>query len=189
MFRIPSTSRDTILSCLGELAQIEGVDTAEGVFEDIAYISEGNLRKAIFTLEMLHLRGLSSDRSAVHTLVQSTTMQSGRHLIELALRGRVVEWRWESRGGKKKRILTGALAEIDRMMNDHGLDSDDVIHQLHDVLVGRRLSLPDELREQLLDALADCEVQLRRSSLARVPFERFLHKVAYAGNQHGLAFG
>ena len=189
MFRIPSTSRDTILSCLGELAQIEGVDTAEGVFEDIAYISEGNLRKAIFTLEMLHLRGLASDRSAVHTLVQSTTMQSGRHLIELALRGRVVEWRWESRGGKKKRILTGALAEIDRMMNDHGLDSDDVIHQLHDVLVGRRLSLPDELREQLLDALADCEVQLRRSSLARVPFERFLHKVAYAGNQHGLAFG
>jgi len=189
MFRIPSTSRDTILSSLGELAQIEGVDTAEGVFEDIAYISEGNLRKAIFTLEMLHLRGLASDRSAVHTLVQSTTMQSGRHLIELALRGRVVEWRWESKGGRKKRILTGALAEIDRMMNDHGLDPDDVVHQLHDVLVGRRLSLPDELRQQLLDALADCEVQLRRSSLARVPFERFLHKVAYAGNQHGLAFG
>ncbi len=189
MFRIPSTSRDTILSCLRELAQIEGVDTAEGVFEDIAYISEGNLRKAIFTLEMLHLRGLANDRSAVHTLVQSTTMQSGRHLIELALRGRVVEWRWESQGGRKKRILTGALAEIDRMMNNHGLDSDDVIHQLHDVLVGRRLSIPEELREQLLDALANCEVQLRRSSLARVPFERFLHKVAHAGNQHGLAFG
>ena len=189
MVRIPSTSRETILSCLSELTHIEGVETADGVLEDIAYISEGNLRKAIFTLEMLHLRDLANDRSAVHTLVQSTTMQSGRHLIELALRGRVVEWRWESQGGKKKRILTGALAEIDRMMNDHGLDSDDVIHQLHDVLVGRRLSIPDELREELLDALAECEVQLRRSSLARVPFERFLHKVAQAGNQHGLAFG
>ena len=189
MFRIPSTSRETILSCLAELTHIEGVDTAEGVLEDIAYISEGNLRKAIFTLEMLHLRGLANDRSAVHTLVQSTTMQSGRHLIELALRGRVVEWRWESQGGRKKRILTGALAEIDRMMNDYGLDSDDVVHQLHDVLVGRRLSLPDELREELLNALAECEVQLRRSSLARVPFERFLHKVSKAGKQHGLAFG
>ena len=189
MVRIPSTSRETILSSLTDLTHIEGVETAEGVLEDIAYISEGNLRKAIFTLEMLHLRGLANDRSAVHSLVQSTTMQSGRHLIELALRGRVVEWRWENQGGRKKRILTGALAEIDRMMNDHGLDSDDVIHQLHDVLVGRRLSIPDELREELLDALAECEVQLRRSSLARVPFERFLHKVAKAGNQHGLAFG
>ena len=171
------------------MTHIEGIEITEGVLEDIAYISEGNLRKAIFTLEMLLLRGLANDRSAVHTLVQSTTMQSGRHLIELALRGRVVEWRWESQGGRKKRILTGALAEIDRMMNDHGLDSDDVIHQLHDVLVGRRLSLPVVLREQLLDALADCEVQLRRSTLARVPFERFLHKVAQAGNPPGLAFG
>ena len=189
MVRIPSTSRETILSSLTDLTHIEGVETADGVLEDIAYISEGNLRKAIFTLEMLHLRGLANDRSAVHSLVQSTTMQSGRHLIELALRGRVVEWRWENQGGRKKRILTGALAEIDRMMNDHGLDSDDVIHQLHDVLVGRRLSIPDELREELLDALAECEVQLRRSSLARVPFERFLHKVATAGNHHGLAFG
>jgi len=189
MIRIPSTPKDTILSALSELTRQEGVEVSEGVHEDIAYISEGNLRKAIFTLEMLHLRGLANDRSAVHTLVQSTTMQSGRHLIELALRGRVIEWRWENQGGRKKRILTGALAEIDRMMNNHGLDSDDVVHQLHDVLVGRRLSLPDELREQLLDALAECEVQLRRSSLARVPFERFLHKVAKAGNQHGLAFG
>ncbi len=189
MVRIPSTSKPTMLSSLEELIHLEGVETAEGVVEDIVYISEGNLRKAIFTLEMLQLRGLANDRSAVHSLVQSTTMQAGRHLIELALRGRVVEWRWESQGGRKKRILTGALAEIDRMMNDHGLDSDDVVHQLHDVLVGRRLSLPDDLREQMLDALAECEVQLRRSSLPRVPFERFLHRVAQAGNQHGLAFG
>ena len=189
MVRIPSTSKSTMLSSLEELIHLEGVETAEGVVEDIVYISEGNLRKAIFTLEMLHLRDLANDRSAVHSLVQSTTMQAGRHLIELALRGRVVEWRWESQGGRKKRILTGALAEIDRMMNDHGLDSDDVVHQLHDVLVGRRLSLPDDLREQMLDALAECEVQLRRSSLPRVPFERFLHRVAQAGNQHGLAFG
>ena len=189
MVRIPSTSKSTMLSSLEELIHLEGVETAEGVVEDIVYISEGNLRKAIFTLEMLQLRGLANDRSAVHSLVQSTTMQAGRHLIELALRGRVVEWRWESQGGRKKRILTGALAEIDRMMNDHGLDSDDVVHQLHDVLVGRRLSLPDDLREKMLDALAECEVQLRRSSLPRVPFERFLHRVAQAGNQHGLAFG
>ena len=62
------------------------------------------------------------------------------------------------------------------MMNDHGLDSDDVIHQLHDVLVGRRLSIPDELREELLDALAECEVQLRRSSLARFHSRDFCTK-------------
>lgn len=122
-------------------------------------------------------------------MVQSTTLQSGRHLLELALRGRVVEWRWENRRGRKKKVLAGALAEIDRMMNDHGMDSDDVVHQLHDVLVGRRLSLPDPLREQLLAALADCDAQLKRSMHARIPFENFLHRAARAGKDHGLAFG
>ncbi len=189
MIRIPSTSRATMLDRMRAVAETEGVGAADGVLEDIAYISEGNLRKALFTLEMLHIRGLARDRSAVHRLVQATTLQSGRHLLELALRGRVVEWRWESRGGRKKRILAGALAEVDRLMNDHGLDSDDVVSQLHDVLVGRRLSLPDALREEVLSALADCDAQLTRSMHARIPFENFLHKVARAGHTHGLAFG
>ena len=189
MIRIPATERETMLATMRSVAETEGVETVDGVLKDIAYISEGNLRKALFTLEMLHLRGLAHDRSAVHTLVQSTTLQSGRHLMELALRGRVVEWRWENRGGRKKKVLAGALAEIDRLMNDHGLDSDDVVHQLHDVLVGRRLSLPDPLREQLLGALADCDAQLNRSMHARIPFENFLHRVARAGREHGLAFG
>ena len=189
MIRIPSTSRATMLDRMRTVAETEGVGAADGVLEDIAYISKGNLRKALFTLEMLHIRGLARDRSAVHRLVQATTLQSGRHLLELALRGRVVEWRWESRGGRKKRILAGALAEVDRLMNDHGLDSDDVVSQLHDVLVGRRLSLPDALREEVLSALADCDAQLTRSMHARIPFENFLHKVARAGHTHGLAFG
>ena len=189
MIRIPSTSRETMLETMRSVAEVEAVESADGVLEDIAYISEGNLRKALFTLEMLHVRGLSHDRSAVHKLVQATTLQSGRHLLELALRGRVVEWRWENRGGRKKRTLSGALAEIDRLMNDHGLDSDDVVSQLHDVLVGRRLSLPDDLRQEMLAALADCDAQLTRSMHARIPFENFLHKVARAGREHGLAFG
>tara|TARA_B100000953_G_scaffold115069_1_gene94589 strand:- start:49 stop:942 length:894 start_codon:yes stop_codon:yes gene_type:complete len=189
MIRIPSTSRETMLETMRSVAEVEAVGFVDGVLEDIAYISQGNLRKALFTLEMLHVRGLSHDRSAVHKLVQATTLQSGRHLLELALRGRVVEWRWENRGGRKKRMLSGALAEIDRLMNDHGLDSDDVVSQLHDVLVGRRLSLPDDLRQEMLDALADCDAQLTRSMHARIPFENFLHKVARAGREHGLAFG
>ena len=189
MIRIPSTSRETMLETMRSVAAVEAVEPADGVLEDIAYISEGNLRKALFTLEMLHVRGLSHDRSAVHKLVQATALQSGRHLLELARRGRVVEWRWENRGGRKKRTLSGALAEIDRLMNDHGLDSDDVVSQLHDVLVGRRLSLPDDLRQEMLAALADCDAQLTRSMHARIPFENFLHKVARAGREHGLAFG
>ena len=188
MIRIPGTSREQVLDAMKEISIKEGFEPEEGVLEDISYISSGNLRKAIFTLEMLRLRGLESDRAAVHRLVQSTTLQAGRHVMELALRGRVVEWRWENSGGRKKRVLAGAIAEVDSLMNHHGLDAEDVVSQLHDILIGRRLSIPDKLREELLTALAECDTSLRRSMQPRVPLERFLHRVSSAGERHGLAF-
>ena len=188
MTRIPATDRERIVHTINSQNEQSNSEASQEVIEDVAYICDGNLRKAIFTLEMLESRGLSADRSAVHKLVQATTLQTGRVLVEMALRGRVVEWKWENKGGRRKRVLVGALAEIDRLMNEHGLDADDVFQQLHDVLVGRRLAIPDTLRDNLLGALAECDTSLRRSMHARVPLERFLHRAAEAGELHGLAF-
>lgn len=189
MIRIPSTSRETVIDTMQSIAKSKSISADEGVLGDLAYVAGGNLRKAIFTLEMLHGRKLTEDRSAVHRLVQATTLQAGRHLLELALRGRVVEWRWENVRGRRSKVLGGAIAEIDSLMNHHGLDADDIISQLHDVLVGRRLSLPDELRFELISSLAICDTQIRSTMHARIPFENFLHKAATSGRKHGLAFG
>jgi len=187
MIRIPSTSSEDIIRTLSVISERHGCEVAEGVLDDIAYISEGNLKKAIFTLELLHMRGLLSDRASVHNLVQASTLQAGRHLVELALRGKVIDWKWESKGGRKRKILTGALAEIDNLMSNHGLDSYDLLSQIHSVIVGRRLNIPPSLREELLDALSQCDIGLQRSIIPRIQFERFLHRAASAGRFHGLA--
>ena len=187
MIRIPSTGRDIITTTLSEIAERNGCEPADGVLEDIAYISNGNLKKAIFTLEMLDIRDLVSDRSSVHKMVQASTLQAGRRLVELAIRGKVVEWKWENRGGRNRKTLSGAMAEVDDLMNNHGLDATDLISQIHDVIVGRRLSVPQTLREEMLDALSECDVGLQRSTYPRIHFERFLHRTASAGKHHGLS--
>jgi replication factor C small subunit len=188
MIRIPSTPKNIILETLKNISIRNSCEIDKGVLEDITYISEGNLRKAIFTLELLDMRKLTKDRSAVHNLVQASTLQSSRHLLEMALRGAVVEWRWENKGGKKRKILSGAISEIDNLMNNQGLDADDIINQLYDVIIGRRLSLPITIRSEILDALAKCDSSIRRSTYPRIHFENFLHKVATSGKRHGLAF-
>ena len=187
MIRVPSTEREAITSTLSEIARRNNCEPAEGVLDDIAYISDGNLKKAIFTLELLDIRGLASDRSAVHKLVQASTLQAGRRLVELAIRGKVVEWKWENRGGRNRKTLSGAMAEVDDLMNNHGLDSADIVSQIHGVIVGRRLSVPQTLRQEMLDALSDCDVGLQRSTYPRIHFERFLHRTATAGKKHGLS--
>ncbi len=187
MIRSPSTGREMVIETLASITTKHGCEPAEGVLEDIAYISEGNLKKAIFTLELLNLRGLISNRSSVHRLVQTSTLQAGRHLLELALRGRVVEWRWENQGGRKRKVLSGAMAEIDDLMTNHGMDAIDIVSQIHNVIVGRRLTLPPSLLAELLDALSDCDTGLQRSMYPRIHFEQFLHRTASAGRFHGLA--
>ena len=187
MIRIPSTERQTITSTLSTIARRNGCSPAEGVIDDIAYVSDGNLKKAIFTLELLDIRGLASDRSAVHKLVQASTLQAGRRLVELAIRGKVVEWKWEKRGGRNRKVLSGAMSEVDDLMSNHGLDAADIVSQIHGVIVGRRLSVPQTLREEILDALSECDVGLQRSTYPRIHFERFLHKTALAGKSHGLS--
>jgi len=187
MIRIPSIDRSAVIEVLIRISERHGNNPAEGVIEDIAYICDGNLKKAIFTLEVLEIRGLADERSSVHKLVQASTMQAGRHLVELALRGRVVEWKWVDRGGRKRKLLSGAIAEVDDLMANHGLDAADLISQIHSIVVGRRLNLPPELRSGLLDALSECEVGIQRSMYPRIHFERFLHRAASMGRFHGLS--
>ncbi|MBI87444.1 MAG: hypothetical protein CMB67_00225 [Euryarchaeota archaeon] len=187
MVRIPSTDRELLVSTLASISKRNGCEPVDGVLEDIAYISEGNLKKAIFTLEILHIRNLVSERSSVHKLVQSSTLQAGRFLVELALRGKVVEWKWESTRGRNRKVLSGAMAEVDDLMNKHGLDSSDIVSQIHNVIVGRRLSVPQALREEMLVALSECDVGLQRSTYPRIHFERFLHRIAAAGKLNGIS--
>ena len=73
MVRIPPTDRDMVVSTMSSIAERNGCQPAEGVLEDIAYISEGNLKKAIFILELLEIRGLSSDTVSYTHLTLPTT--------------------------------------------------------------------------------------------------------------------
>ena len=136
---------------------------------------------------MLDSRGLASDRSSVHKMVQASTLQAGRRLVELAIRGKVVEWKWENQRGRNKKVLSGAMAEVDNLMTNHGLDSTDLVSQIHSVIIGRRLSVPQSLRYEILNALSECDVGLQRSTYPRIHFERFLHRTAIAGKKHGLS--
>ena len=79
------------------------------------------------------------------------------------------------------------MAEIDNLMNHHGLDSTDLVSQIHSVIIGRRLSIPQSLRYEILDALSECDVGLQSSTYPRIHFERFLHRTAIAGKDHGLS--
>jgi len=185
--RIPPVQSEEIIATIRKVSSLENITLAEGMAEDIAYVADGNLRKALFTTELLARREMTSERNRLYEVVSASTLQNARRMIELALRGRVIEWRWEKRQGRNIKTLEGAMGQLDEMMGAHALDADDIVHQIHMELVGNRLMLAPALRNEMLDALSDCDVSLRRTIHPRIQIEHFLHRVSAAGRRHGLA--
>ena len=185
--RIPPIPSEEIAATVRKVTSLEGVTLAEGMAEDIAHVAAGNLRKALFTVELLARRQMTEERNRLYEVVSASTLQHARRMLELALRGRVIEWRWEKKGGRNVKTLEGAMGQLDEMMGAHALDAEDIVHQVHMELVGNRLMLPPPLRNEVLDALADCDTSLRRTIHSRIQIEHFLHQVSAAGRRHGLA--
>ena len=185
--RIPPIEMEEIESTVEKVASLEEIDLAEGMSGDIAHVANGNLRKALFTTELLARRGMTGTRNRLYDVVSASTLQHARRMIELALRGKVIEWRWEKKGGRNGKTLEGAMGQLDEMMGVHALDAEDVVHQIHMELTGNRLMLPPELRNEMLDAVSTCDVALRGTIHPRIQIEHFLHEISQSGRRHGLA--
>ena len=185
--RIPPIPSEKIAATVLKVTSLENTTMADGMAEDIAHVASGNLRKALFTVELLARRQMTEERNRLYEVVSASTLQHARRMIELALRGRVIEWRWEKQGGRNIKTLEGAMGQLDDMMGAHALDAEDIVHQVHMELVGNRLMLAPALRNEVLHALAHCDTSLRRTIHPRIQIEHFLHQVSAAGRRHGLA--
>ncbi len=175
--RIPMTDRSTISARLEEIVEAEDLAPIRGIIGDIAHVANGNLRRAVFLLELLARRKLLHNRRNLQEVVAKTTIVGIQHVLEEAIRGRVHDWKWEKQGGRNKRVLKGALGALDDLMNEHALEAEDVVSHMHRLLTTGRLLLDDESLCGFLEALAVCDVNLQKSMHGRIQLEEFLHRV------------
>ena len=175
--RIPSTSKDTITSRLEMISAKQNLTPVRGILGDISHVSNGNLRRAVFLLELLARRNSLQDRKNLQNLVAATTLVGVQQVLEEALRGRIHDWKWEKKGARNTRVLKGALGALDQLMNEHALEAEDVVMHMHRLLTTGRLLLEESMLCDLLEALADCDVRLQTSMHGRVQLEEFLHRV------------
>ena len=175
--RISSASKQIITDRLQIISDSENLKPVRGILGDIAHVSNGNLRRAVFLLELLGKTNQLNDRKNLQNVVAATTLVGVQQVIEEALRGRIHDWSWEKEGGKNKRVLKGALGQLDQVMNEHALEAEDVVLHIHKLLTTGRLLLEENMLCQLLDALAKCDVRIQTSTFGRIQLEEFLHQV------------
>ena len=79
------------------------------------------------------------------------------------------------------------MGQFDRLRSEHSLQPEDIIEQLHTLLISGKLLLPAGAIGALLSALASCDVRLQRSIHPRIQFERLFNDVSIIGREFGLA--
>ena len=179
--RLPTPTRTMIEQRLDRILSQENHTATRGLLGDVAHVSNGNLRQAIFITQLLAQRGLLDDRAHVQTLMANTSLREVQLMMEEALRGRVHDWKWERQGNKNSRVLKGAMGALDNMMTNHELGARDVVDRVHAFLTRGRSHFQDDTLALLLNALSRCDMQLQRSAQPRIQLERFLHEVAAVG--------
>ena len=182
--RMPSLTRLMIEQRLEAIATDEQLVPAPGVLGDIAHVASGNLRKSIFTLQLLAQRNLLGERKNIQLLMANSSRREVQLVMEEALRGRVHDWKWERQGEKNTRVLKGAMGALDQMMAAHDLDGRGVVDRLHHFLVAGRTHYPDDLLAALLDAISACDMRLQRSAQQRIQLEELLHSISEIGDQY-----
>ena len=168
---------------LESIASDEQLTPAPGVLGDIAHVANGNLRKSIFTLQLLAQRNLLGERTNIQLLMANSSRREVQLVMEEALRGRVHEWKWERQGEKNTRVLKGAMGALDSMMATHDLDGRAVVDRLHHFLVAGRTHYPEDLLAALLNAVSSCDMRLQRSAQQRIQLEELLHQISEIGDR------
>ena len=102
--RMPSLSLLMIEQRLEAIATDEQLVPAPGVLGDIAHVASGNLRKSIFTLQLLAQRELLGERKNIQLLMANSSRREVQLVMEEALRGRVHEWSFCHSGGRERRM-------------------------------------------------------------------------------------
>ena len=176
--RLRRLTRQEIENHLNTIADQESIDFARGVLGDIAHICDGNLRKAIFMLQLMHSRGLLDQRKHLQELASSAKVREVQLILEEAMRGKVHDWKWEQTGGRNQRVLKGAMGILDKVMQKQNLEAEDIVKHTHKLLTEGRLNFDQKILCEILQVLAECEIALLKTSQPRVELEKFLIHVS-----------
>jgi len=141
LFRFQPLSNEDIAERLKYIAGRENVKLTSGGLEAILYIAEGDMRRAINTLQAAASLGVV-DESAVYRVVGKANPVEVREMMALALKGDFVSAR-------------GKLREL---MINYGLSGVDIVKQMHREIFA--LDIPEKVKVLLADKIGEVNFRM-----------------------------
>ena len=165
VFRFRPLKPDAVKQYLARVAKAEGIKVTDDGMEALLYVAQGDLRKAVNSLQVAASVGSTVDSETMYIAASTARPEAVKKLIEVALEGDFVK----------------ARDELDGLLIEYGLAGEDIIRQIHRTVFD--LAIPDVFKVRLVDRIGEAEFRLVEGSNERIQLENLLSNFVLIGQE------
>ncbi len=163
IFRFAPLQEGDVKGMLEKVAKAEGVQADKGALDAIYYISEGDMRKAINTLQGAAIHSDKITQELVYKISSRARPAEIREMVELALKGE----------------FEGARERLHALTINYGLSGEDVLLQMYRE-VGK-LEIPEKSKVLIVDRIGEYNFRLVEGANERIQIEALLAQLMLIG--------
>ncbi|HIJ12552.1 MAG TPA: replication factor C small subunit [Halobacteriales archaeon] len=160
VFRFPPLSDEAISEKVREIAGEEGITITEGGVGAIIYVSQGDMRKAINSLQAASITGEEVEEDGVYKTAASARPEDIHSMVEKALSGDFIEAR---------KILEILLIE-------GGVSGGDIIDQIYRSVW--EFQVNNENAVLMIDRIGEAEYRISEGASERIQLEALLAAIS-----------
>jgi len=160
VFRFTPLSEDDVEEYLRLIAKKENVKFTEDGIKAVIEVAEGDLRKAINTLQAAASLKKAVNQDSVYVVVGRARPKDVREMLELAFNGDFL------RAREKLRL----------MLIEYGLSGTDIVKQIHSEIF--RMTIPEKNKITLAEAIGEADYRLVEGADEEVQLSALLARLA-----------
>ena len=167
LFRFAPLTDNNISERLKMVAKKENIHLEANGEKAILEIARGDLRNAINLLQASAAATSKIDEDAVYKVSSKAKPKDVQEIVEMALKGKFVE----------------ARGKLNDIMISQGLAGEDVIRQVHSVLMNNNFGIPEEKLAELIDKVGEYDFRVIEGSDARIQLDALLAQIYVIGKK------
>ncbi len=160
VFRFSPLKYDDIMATVTRIAASEKLQIDENALKALFYVSEGDMRKIINTLQGVAMISSHLTEEAVHKVTSRARPDEIRKMLEHALQGK----------------FTDAKAQLLELMLQYGMSGEDVIVQIHRSIP--ELSVTDKEKVRVLELVGEYNFRLVEGANERIQLDALLAQLS-----------
>ncbi|MFH1447486.1 MAG: replication factor C small subunit [Candidatus Micrarchaeota archaeon] len=165
VFRYRPLLEEDICKMLEKVVKNENLHLEEGVLETIAYISEGDMRKALNALQGASLVSKKINSDTIYKISSRARPEEIGEMLKFAVDGKFME----------------ARDKLDELMIQYGMGGEEVMLQIYRELT--KLDIPDRTKMRLVDKIGEYNFRMVEGANERIQLEALLAQITLSGKE------